>query len=577
MALGILRKHRKSILLGISTAAILIVAVVLVMWLNGDFLPKWIEWKEVGDTSFLKKGVKAQDTLFVDIDHDGREELLVLCWRIGRYGDRKPFWVKHDEFKWSQHIYIYEKTDEGEYKAIWMASDIHTDVARWEKYDDSMILTYTPDNQKNVWAWNSWGLERVSEEALEEYHKLKLQKAAEADKKVPSIEDANEKVPSGEFADENSNSGEEAVKDIDAKKELISIVMVGDVLLHDGVTASCKSEDGYDFSPLFENTKDVIQAADIAIVNQEVIIGGEELRISGYPTFNAPYEIGDALFDAGFDVVCHGTNHALDRNKKGIINCLKFWKDNYPQMAILGIHNSEEDSEEIYIDEVKGIKIAILNYTYGTNGIPLPEGMPYAVDVINREKIKNDLDYAEKNADFTIVCPHWGIEYMLRENSEQESLAKYMTENGADLIIGTHPHVIEPVEWIEADNGNRALCYYSLGNYINWTSGRGKDVANRMVGGMAYVELSNENMGVDERADNGIPDSEMINSYGVYPLVSHVEHTRGKVTTYFLDDYTEELAEKNAITEQDSAFNLEYCNNLVDEVFKGAKKQLENE
>ena len=543
MALGVVNRKRKNIFIAISTAAILIVAVVLVMWLGGAFLPKWIEWKEVEDTSFLKKGVKAQDTLSLDINHDGKDELLVLCWRIGRYGDRKPFWVKHDEFKWSQHIYIYERTDSSEYKPIWMASDIHTDVERWEALDDSLLVTYSPDDQKSVWVWNSWGLEKMSEDTLEEYYKIKEQKKAEAVDSEPSEDDNEDHAESAEKAD-NVLEEEEA--------DSISIVMVGDVLLHDGVTASCKIDDGYDFSPLFENTKEVISSADIAIVNQEVIIGGEELKISGYPAFNAPYEIGDALSDAGFDVVCHGTNHALDRSKKGIVNCLNYWKENHPEMAVLGIHDSEQDSEEIFIEEVNGQKIAILNYTYGTNGIPLPESMPYAVDIIDKEKIQKDLEYAEDNADFTIVCPHWGVEYMLNANSEQKSLANFMVENGADLIIGTHPHVIEPIEWIEAENGNKALCYYSIGNFINWTSGRGTNVANRMVGAMAYTKLDSEHK---------------INEFGVYPVISHVEHTKGKVTTYFLQDYTEELASVNAIVEQDHSFDLTYCKDLVNDVF----------
>jgi len=569
MELGRLKENRnnkiksktKNIVLTGLVAAIIIVATIVILWVNGAFLPGWIEWKESpSDTSFLKKGVKVQDTLSLDINHDGRDEYLVLCWRIGRYGERKPFWVKHDELKWSQHIYIYEKLKDDTYKPIWMASDIHTDVVRWEAYDDSLITTYTPDNQKEIWMWNSWGLEKLSEEKLKEYTELKEKKLA-----VGGADEVNEKNPLSEASDSPKEQTNELQQDnvLSTKDDLIeeetedsvSIVMVGDILLHDGVTSSCKEEDGYNFDPLFENTKEVIENADIAIVNQEVIIGGEELRISGYPTFNAPYEVSDALCNAGFDVVCHGTNHALDRKKKGIINCLNYWKENHPQMAILGIHDSEQSNEDIYITTVDGLKIAILNYTYGTNGIPLPEGMPFAVDYIKKDKIASDLQYAEENADFTIVCPHWGIEYMLDENAEQHSLAEFMTENGADLIIGTHPHVIEPIKWIESENGNKALCYYSIGNFINWTSGRGKNVANRMVGGMAYVEIDCD-------------DSDMINDYGVYPVVSHLEHTKGKVTTYFLQDYTEELASKNAITEQDFAFDLDYCWSLANEVFK---------
>ena len=126
------------------------------------------------------------------------------------------------------------------------------------------------------------------------------------------------------------------------------------------------SEGGnYDFSAVFAQMKEEIQAADLALVNQEVILGGAQLGVSGYPAFNAPYELGDALADTGFDVILHATNHALDKGKKGILNCLSFWQENYPDIAVLGIHDSQEAQQEIYVYEQQGIRIAILNYTYG--------------------------------------------------------------------------------------------------------------------------------------------------------------------------------------------------------------------
>lgn len=123
----------------------------------------------------------------------------------------------------------------------------------------------------------------------------------------------------------------------------VTLAMVGDVLLHTPVEESCQAEDGsYDFSSLFANVKDEVQAADIAIVNQEVIIGGEELGVSGYPSFNAPYEVADALAETGFDVILHGTNHAMDQGKKGITNCLSNWEKKYPDIKILGINKSQD-------------------------------------------------------------------------------------------------------------------------------------------------------------------------------------------------------------------------------------------
>ena len=142
----------------------------------------------------------------------------------------------------------------------------------------------------------------------------------------------------------------------------VSIIMVGDILLHTPVAESGVQEDGsYNFDALFYNVKDQISEADLAIVNQEVIIGGKELGISGYPCFNAPYELGDALVGAGFDVVLHATNHALDQGKKGIKNCLSFWKKNHPDIAVLGINESQNAQDDIFVYEQEGIRIAVLN------------------------------------------------------------------------------------------------------------------------------------------------------------------------------------------------------------------------
>lgn len=338
----------------------------------------------------------------------------------------------------------------------------------------------------------------------------------------------------------------------------ISIIMVGDILLHTPVAKSGVQEDGsYNFDAVFENVKEEIAAADLAIVNQEVIIGGEELGITGYPSFNAPYELGDALVDTGFDVVLHATNHTLDKGGKGVNNCINFWKSNYPDIAILGINESEEEQDNnIYVYEQDGISVAILNYTYGTNGIPMPKDMPYAVNLLDEEKVTQDIKKAEELADFTIVCPHWGTEYRLTSSAEQERWTDIFLENGADLVIGTHPHIIEPIEWVSDDNGNEMLVYYSLGNFVNWTSGTGEGVANRMVGGMAEVTICKNEDG-----------EAYISDYGVEPLVCHLSEGTNGVTTYLLSEYSQQLAAENMIILQDSEFSLEYCENLCDEVW----------
>lgn len=343
----------------------------------------------------------------------------------------------------------------------------------------------------------------------------------------------------------------------------ISLVMVGDILLHSPLAESGLKSDGtYDFATVFANLKEEITAADLALVNQEVIIGGSKLGVSGYPTFNAPFELGDNLVEAGFDVILHATNHALDKREKGLLGCTAYWAENHPQVAVLGIHESAEDAEEIYVYERDGIRLAILNYTYGTNGIPLPEDMPYAVDMLDRETVAEDLKRAKELADFVIVCPHWGSEYVLKQTAVQEEWAQFFAANGADLILGTHPHVIEPVEWVVPEDvvegvaEKGTLVYYSLGNFVNWTSGTGAGVANRMVGAMAEVTIRREESG-----------EVVISDYGVEPVVCHVEQGFGGVTVYSLEEYTEELAGQNEIVKQDASFSLQYCKDLVSKIF----------
>ncbi len=338
----------------------------------------------------------------------------------------------------------------------------------------------------------------------------------------------------------------------------VQLIMVGDILLHDGIEKCAMQEDGlYDFSEVFRHTRSVIEAADLAIVNQEVIIGGKELRVSGYPSFNAPYEIADELAETGFDVICHATNHALDRGKRGIENCLKYWEENHPDIDTVGIYTSQADRDDVCIFEKNGIKIAVLNYTYGTNGISLPSGMPYAVDLLNDERVKEDLAKAEKAADLTVVCPHWGTEYNHGISEMQKKWTKVFAENGADLIIGTHPHVIEPVEEYETSDGRKVPVYYSLGNFINWTSGSGKGVADRMLGAMADVTIAKD-------ADGNA----VIKDYGVRPLVAHVESEINGSTVYFLDDYTQAKSFLNEIRKADANFSYRYCEDLCADIIE---------
>lgn len=350
---------------------------------------------------------------------------------------------------------------------------------------------------------------------------------------------------------------ENQVMDSDAQEE-ITLIMVGDMLMHDRVEASALQEDGsYSYDVIFSHVLSDIQEADIAVVNQEVILGGTELGISGYPAFNAPYELGDDLVEAGFDIICHATNHALDKGKRGLQNCMTFWQEQYPQITVLGIHASQEEQDTVYVYEQNGMRIAMLNVTYGTNGIALPSDMPYAVDLLDEERVVLALQKAEELADLTIVYPHWGNEYELGISSQQKKWTQIFLENGVDLVIGTHPHVIEPIEMItDEQTGHSMLVYYSIGNFVNWTSDSGAGIANRMVGGMAKVTLGRNEAG-----------EAVILEYGIEPVISHLNLGTDGVSVYFLKDYSTELGEQNEIRKQDAGFSYDYCVELCDKVW----------
>ena len=383
-------------------------------------------------------------------------------------------------------------------------------------------------------------------EDREEMSFMTMQEFIEMDSlEVPMTRTTEDEIPQSE--QENISEQQE-----------VKLIMVGDILMHTKVYESGLMEDGsYNYDHMFAQVKTEIKSADIALVNQEVILGGKELGLSGYPAFNAAYEVGDSLVDAGFDVILHATNHALDKGKKGLLNCIQFWDEQYPEIGVLGIYQNEKDAQEIYIQEVNGIKLAILNYTYGTNGIPLPKDMPFAVELWNEQQIADDVAMAKEKADFIIVCPHWGTEYVLEETADQKKKAQFLADLGVDLVIGTHPHVVEPVKWISGAEGNQTLVYYSIGNFINATSGVGSGKAARMLGAMAEVTIAKD----EDTQEVSIQE------YGVEPLVTHNVSGRGQITTYKLSDYTEELASQNEMIYQDYAFSKAYCEDICSKVF----------
>ena len=309
----------------------------------------------------------------------------------------------------------------------------------------------------------------------------------------------------------------------------VSIVAVGDNLIHDTLIASGKQDDGsYDYTSFYEKISKYIQPADIAIINQETILGGEVREYSGYPMFNSPQEIGDAAIDAGFDVFTCATNHAMDVGAAGIESELEYFKTKQPQLVHLGLNASEKEYNTITYYEKNNVKFAFLNYTYGTNGIKLPESKPWIVNLLEKEKVTSDIKEARENADVVIVFPHWGEEYSTDISSQQKEYTTLFSDLGVDIVIGCHPHVIEPVQWVTNETtGKQMLVYYSLGNFISHQ----RDLET-LIGGMAEITVKKENGEIS------------ITSAKMAPVVTWYKKSGDTYSyrVYMLKDYTDEIA-----------------------------------
>ncbi|MED2971259.1 CapA family protein [Fictibacillus sp. B-59209] len=289
-------------------------------------------------------------------------------------------------------------------------------------------------------------------------------------------------------------SSEQIKKDTDKKKTVkpppkktepketvhtATIGAVGDVLIHDRVYNQAKKRDGsYDFNPMLKEVKPYLEKPDISVANQETMIGGEKIGLSSYPSFNSPQDVGDALKKNGVDLVTIANNHTLDRGEKAILSAINHWKE--IGMPYTGAFQSSNDQKIIRVLKRNQITFSFLSYTFGTNGIPVPKGKPYLVNLIDVKKMKADLHQAEKISDVVVISLHFGNEYERMPNEKQKELVQMAADSGADIIIGHHPHVLQPVSWIKKKNGERAFAAYSLGNFFSGQTGPYKNIGGMM-------------------------------------------------------------------------------------------------
>lgn len=341
----------------------------------------------------------------------------------------------------------------------------------------------------------------------------------------------------------------------------VNMLAVGDNLVQTYVfrAAQAASADGksYNFAPLYENIKPMVQAADVAIINQETLICGGDYEITGSNfNFNSPVELGDAMVDVGFDVFTLANNHMLDKRIDGLESSLNYWDgmmEKYPILA-LGAYRNEEDQNRIRIQEVNGMTIAYLAYTYGMNGYQVPAGSSVKIGLTSNEAlIQRQIQEAKQIADAVVVSAHWGIEDSHIVSDNVKSLANKMVQWGADVILGSHPHTAETMEYIDRADGTRGFVFYSLGNFISAQT----DNFN-VVGEMGMFDL----------VKNGQTGKVTVENISCMPVITQYDNAKfANLRLYPYYMYTAELAAKHGLPYapmgKAKTFNMDVVNSII--------------
>jgi poly-gamma-glutamate synthesis protein (capsule biosynthesis protein) len=311
--------------------------------------------------------------------------------------------------------------------------------------------------------------------------------------------------------------------------DYLTLVAAGDNLYQEPILKEFFNQGAYCFDLIYSRIKAYIEPAGIAFVNQETVLG-KGPAFSGYPLFNTPQAAGEALAAAGFDVINHATNHILDKGEAGVLETMDYW-DAFPGIRYTGISRSEEDrrSRRVIIEK-NNIRVGFLAYTESTNGLNLPENKPYLVSLADTDKMAEEIDALRPLCDFLAVSMHWGNEYQEEPSAAQKKLAEFLALRQVDLVIGHHPHVLQPLARIPRPDGGVLYCFYSLGNFVSAHAWPEKPA---LLGGLMYMRLKKTRTAVT------------VDRAGLIPLISHYEKDRTSFVIYPLQEYTEALADKH--------------------------------
>lgn len=329
----------------------------------------------------------------------------------------------------------------------------------------------------------------------------------------------------------------------------------GDNLIHNGLYLQANKRaggNGYDFTALYANVVPFIQATDINWINQETLIT-DELPPSTYPCFCTPAAMGQTLYDAGWRVIAMSNNHAYDKGAQGVAATRRFW-DSMPQDVVTtGLFAGPEDYDNIPIQDANGIKIAYLAYTEHTNGLPTPaETQANVIYTSQTDVIEHQISVAKETADLVIVGVHWGVEGTHTTTDAQHILGQQLADWGADLVIGTGPHVVQPIEMMtSASSGKAVPVIYSLGNFVSLQSS-----APNLIGITLTLDI------VKTTQPDNTSETVIENVHAV-PTVMHYDsnYTNGRV--YLFKEYTDELAASHGIRANYPGFNREYIKQVL--------------
>lgn len=319
----------------------------------------------------------------------------------------------------------------------------------------------------------------------------------------------------------------------------VSFVAVGDNLPEARITAYADALAGttgdgdFDFPPIYEPVKPIVETADLAYIKQETHIGGKEIGARGWPSFNTVDQMADAVVATGFDLVASASNHSYDWGAFGAVEHSRSIWDGMP-VVFTGTAASQEQADELALIERDGITFALLDYTYGVNGFTQADLPSYAVNFIDDERIIADVARAREAADVVLAAMHWGTENLLEADEEQQRLAQLLADAGVDVVLGSHPHVIGPLAWVEGAGGNKTLVAYSLGNFLSCHET--PDAENELEGMLSCDFV---------KGDDG---AVAIENVVWTPLVNHT--AEGEHLVVPLKDYTADMAARHVLFSQ---------------------------